>query len=421
MVKTDFSATLSTSPPVYVTYDSDTDVSFELNTGTYQQASALTATGITQPVVGPLPKKGSLHVPILRRGDLSEGVDNRDERDYDETSFTHTIDTVSRDQKDKTKILSYGLERKLHQTTITREFEDVPAGDVVRFACEQAGVDPLPGGPFPSPDSVSDPDVARILRADAADDSNRVSAEYKSVPAISVIDGVCRAQAWEWRITNSILWFGEQAAANGQQPGPDDSRERRIALQTAPRTYQLRWIKPDNTDPGVEEYPFDIVRVVGKPTRITSSGAPQPINDPTVAEIKVGPKQRSINGTPRVHVYKDDRIRKQGHANKTARQMWKELERQSQSGPITVVGDPRPEPLDRVVMPDWAGGTNHLVDSILHTITRDEGFVTEIRTAGQPDLSQLPEIKTEPTTPATIVSGDGDGGDGDDGGSSEDT
>jgi hypothetical protein len=58
-------------------------------------------------------------------------------------------------------------------------------------------------------------------------------------------------------------------------------------------------------------------------------------------------------------------------------------------------------------MPEPLGGANRLVDSVIHTIDSN-GWITEITTGGEPDLSNMPEVSTTLTPPATIVSGNPD-------------
>jgi hypothetical protein len=416
VTETDFSTEINTSPELHITYDSDTDVSFEYNSGSYQQASALTVGGITQPIRAPLPEKGELFIGRLTRDDA-------------EHDFTHKIETVGRDAKNKVNITSFGFERNLHQTTLTREFEDDFAEDVIKAAADKAQV-PRLNAPFPAEDDVDDPESKRALRLHRSEATN-ITADYQAVPAIKIIEEVCRSQSWTWRVTSSngggsYLWYGDQSAATGvpRDAVPDIQRgaegiEEALRLNTAPKTYELRWIKADDTDPRSNDYRFDTIRVVGPPRRTETNGVVVEQVDPIVAEIDVGPAGSDSDGggdgpggsgsRKRVHLFESDAITSQGHANNLARQMWKALERQSQSGPVTVVGDPRIEPLDRVVFPEWTDtpGANRLVESVLHTIDKDEGFLSTIFTAGQPDLSKIPEVRTNPTRAATVVSEDG--------------
>jgi hypothetical protein len=205
------------------------------------------------------------------------------------------------------------------------------------------------------------------------------------------------------------------------QRGAEDIEEA-FAVNTAPTTYDLRWILSDGTSPYFQERPFDLIRVIGALEVISSSGAPQPITAPTIAEIPTGPpgpdgggggsgSGGSGNGgswsttgdTPRVHVYNDDRINSQQQANQVARTLWREIERRAAHGTVAVVGDPRPLPLDRVNMPESVGGDgNYGVKSVLHRIT-SEGFISEISVQGALP-SEIPDVSTEPTYGAIEVS-----------------
>lgn len=404
MTESDWSLSVKTTPQVFPTFDSDTPISFEYNSGTYQQGAAVTIGGITQPIQGRLPPKGQPFILELTRD--GEGFD-----------LTFTIDTVGRDGKNKTNVTGYGYERKLHQTSLTRSYESMPAGEVIRAAADAAGVPHL-NAAFPDADSVEDPDARRILLQQQADETSQVTTDYQQVPAIAIIEEVCRSQSWEWRITSSggggsYLWYGEQAAAAGvpRNQVPDiqqgsEGVERALAINTAPKTHQLQWVKPEDTDPRAQEYPFDIVRVAGPPATKIEGGL-QYTHRPIIAEIDIGPNGESgasEGATPRLHLFQSERIGSQGQANRLCRLLWKELERQSFTGVYSVVGFPDVEPLDRVVVPDWAGGGNYLVNSVLHTIDESEGFVSSISVGGQPDLSTMPGVRTEPTFDGQIVS-----------------
>ena len=404
---------VNTQPEVYPLLDPGV----KLNTGTYQQGSALTVGGITTPIDGPIPEVGQPFITNLSR-------------DGDEASFTHNVDEVGRDGENQVQLVGYGLERNLHQTQITKSFDDATEGEVIRYAADQAGV-PALGQAFPNPDNLA-PEDATLLRA-ARQDEPGITADYNSVPAITVIDEAVRHASWEWRVTNGFLWYGEQAAAVGIEADDvgqgieqgAEGIERQQAIDGAPTTHQLRWILTDDTNPRQQRYPFDLIQVVGQPYEYAPDGQIA-ITDPIVAEVEVGPEGESgYSGTPRVHKYVDERITTQGQANRTARVLWKELERQAKSGPIKTIGDPRPEPLDRVVMPDSLGGQNHLVKSVYHTITSD-GFVTEISIQGQPNTEAIPEIRTTLSTDVVQVSGGqssnsetGDGAETDDGTNSD--
>ena len=137
---------------------------------------------------------------------------------------------------------------------------------------------------------------------------------------------------------------------------------------------------------------------------------PQPVSDPIIAEIPTGPPGPDGGGgtadgsaaAPRVHTYIDDRVKSQQHANQVARTLWREIERQAAHGMISVVGDPRPLPLDRVNMPESVGGGgNYGVKSVLHRIT-SEGFISEISVQGAPP-SEIPDVSTERTDDAIEV------------------
>ena len=194
-----------------------------------------------------------------------------------------------------------------------------------------------------------------------------------------------------------------------------------FAVSTAPTAYDLRWILSDGTSPYFQERPFDLIRAIGAPEVISSSGASQPITDPTIAEIPTGPPGPDGGGggsgsggggnggswsttgdTPRVHVYNDDRINSQQQANQVARTLWRETERRAAHGTVAVVGDPRPLPLDQINMPESVGESgNYGVKSVLHRIT-SEGFMSEISVQGAPP-SEIADVSTEPTYGAIEV------------------
>jgi hypothetical protein len=405
-MESDFSAEVFTDPRIYPTFDSDTEVSVELATGTHKQSPALTVTGVTQPIETPLPDKGQ---PFIARLDRDIQLDH-----------TFKIETIGRDARNKVHLTGYGLERSLHQTSITASYDRAPAGQVIRDAADEANVPRLDSA-FPAPENVSDDrqDVKRLLRARREEDT-RVTADYSQVPAINVINEVAQSQGWEWRCGSSrgggtLLWYGNQEAASGVPRDAEENIERGAegiegvdALNTAPRTYELRWILPDEvTDPRAQAYPFDVIRVVGKPTTYSASGPSRSVTEPLMAQIPVGTDDSDAaddeNGSgnggtgPRMHTYRSSAITSQAQANRVAESLWRAFERDRHSGPVKVVGDPRPEPLDRVVYPDWAGGGNRLVLSALHEISQDNGYITTLELGGQPPgLSDMPEIDENP-------------------------
>jgi hypothetical protein len=402
-------AKVFTDPQVYPTLDGEVHI----NTGTFTEASSVSIGGITQPLDAELPDEGVPFNFVLGR---DEGA-GEPEGDGLRTRFTPTAEEVGRDGKNVVRIEGYGLERKLRQNTVTRNFDGASPGAVVRHACDVASV-PRLNAAYPDP-SATDFDVGVIIRKARQDDEVAITTDYGDVPCINVVDQACRSIGWDWRIVDGILWYGSPGAARNVPPEariPDIERggediEEAFAVNTAPTTYDLRWILSDGTSPYLQERPFDLIRVIGAPVVITSSGVSQPISDPTIAEIPTGPPgpDGGSGGTadgsaaPRVHVFSSDRVKSQQQANQVARTLYREIERRAAHGTVSVVGDPRPLPLDRVNMPESVGGGgNYGVKSVYHRIT-SEGFVSEISVQGAlPD--EMPEVRTEPTYDAIEVS-----------------
>ena len=402
-------AEVFTDPRVYPTVEGEVHV----NTGTHTEASSVSIGGITQPIDAELPDEGVPFNFVLGR-DAGAG---EPEGDGLRTRFTPTAEEVGRDGKNIVRIEGYGLERKLRQNTVTRNFDWAPPGEVVRHACDVAGI-PRLNAAFPDPSETAF-DVGVILRAARQDDDVAIKTSYHAVPAINVIDSACRSIGWDFRIVDGVLWYGSPEAARNVPPEariPDIERgrediEEAFAVNTAPTTHDLRWILSDGTSPYLQYRPFDLIRVIGAPVVITSSGVPQPVTDPIIAEIPTGPPGPDGGGgtadgsaaAPRVHVFSSDRIKTQQHANQVARVLWREIERQAAHGTISVVGDPRPLPLDRVNMPESVGGGgNYGVKSVLHRIT-SEGFVSEISVQGA-GPSEIPDVSTERTNDSIEVS-----------------
>ena len=402
-------AKVFTDPQVYPTVEGEVHV----NTGTSTEASSVSIGGVTKPIDAEPPDEGVPFNFVLGRDEVAGEPEGDDLR----TRFTPTAEEVGRDGKNVVRIEGYGLERKLRQNTVTRNFDGAPPGEVVRHACDVANV-PRLNAAFPDP-SETDFDVGVILRTARQDDDVAITTDYQAVPAINVVDQACRSIGWDWRIVDGTLWYGSpEAARNVPQESriPDIERgrediEEAFAVNTAPTTHDLRWILSDGTDPYLQDRPFDLIRVVGAPVVITSSGAPQPISDPTIAEIPTGPPgldggsggAADGSAAPRVHIYKDHRVNSQQHAANVARTLWREIERRAAHGTISVAGDPRPLPLDRVNMPaSVGGGGNYGVKSVLHRIT-SEGFVSEISVQGSLP-SEIPDVSTEPTYGAIEVS-----------------
>jgi hypothetical protein len=161
----------------------------------------------------------------------------------------------------------------------------------------------------------------------------------------------------------------------------------------------------DGTSPQFQERAFDTIRVVGRPTRNTASGAPQPITTPFRAQISVG--SVGENETPRIHLYRDYRITSQSMANNIARSMWRNVQRQRSKGTVRVVGDTRLRPLDSCRMPperseSEAGDFCH-VNGVVHRID-SEGFVTDLGVSGYIDLSDILDVDSDPSPQGQIVS-----------------
>jgi hypothetical protein len=182
----------------------------------------------------------------------------------------------------------------------------------------------------------------------------------------------------------------------------------------------------DGTTPASQRAGFELVQVVGSPTEITSSGAPQAITDPIVAELTVA--EPPDGRRPRAHRYVDPSIKSQANANAAVKALYREVRRQRSRGTIRMVGDTRLRPGDSArMLPELSQDASdpdfYHIQRVRHSIDGSDGFLTEIDVAAYED-SEPPEPRTDLTPSALATSGTDDGSDGEndtDGSNSDDT
>lgn len=80
--------------------------------------------------------------------------------------------------------------------------------------------------------------------------------------------------------------------------------------------------------------------------------------------------------------YKSKELKSQGMADAVAQKLIQELQKQLQSGTVTVVGDERIDTMDIIEMPDEFGAAQYFVGKVSHTMGTNDGYVTKIHCEG---------------------------------------
>jgi hypothetical protein len=384
-------------PAIYPTIDGE----LMINTGTYQQSAAIQTGGLTTPIDGPIPSVGD-----------TVGVSINDE----EVAVAEVGET-GRDGEGLVQLICYTRERQLFQNTLTGSYTDAPPADVLVDAFGSAGVPLIAERAYPFAGDFGDifsaggEIIAAALREARQSEEITITADYQQVRAVDVIESVTRQAGWEWKIARGEAWFGHPGLANLVANDPDSEAPDDLAEQlgdaATPQTWNLRWVLSDGTSPQDQAVAFDIIRVVGQAVEYAPDSQIR-VTDPIVAEIDVVPEsERPFGGSPRVHVFESDRVTDQAQANNVARAMWRKVQEQRSTGTIRTVGDTRLRPLDSCrMLPELSRSDPadfYKIQSVIHRINSSDGFTTEVSVEGYNEASP-PDIRTE-ISDATVVSG----------------
>jgi hypothetical protein len=402
-------------PAIYPTIDGELVAS----TGTYQQSAAIQTGGVTTPIDGPIPSVGD-----------TVGVSINDEE-----LAVAEVEETGRDGEGLVQLICYTRERQLFQNSLTGSYTDAPPADVLVDAFGSAGVPLIAERAYPFAGDFGDifsaggEIIAAALREARQSEEITITADYQQVRAVDVIESVTRQAGWEWKIARGEAWFGHPGLANLVANDPDneapDDLDERLADAATPQTWNLRWVLSDGTSPQDQAAAFDMIRVIGPPQRTESNGVVVEQVDPIVSEIDVVPEtERPFDGQPRVHVFESDRITSQSQSDNIAREMYRKVQEQRSTGTIRTVGDTRLRPLDSCrMLPELSQSDPadfYKIQSVIHRINSSDGFTTELSVEGYNEVSP-PDIRTE-ISDATVVSraspsqdgsnpnGNGDGG-----------
>ena len=280
----------------------------------------------------------------------------------------------------KLLVEAYDATRRLRQTRITEEYESTPITGVIADICNQANVY--------YNDAIGD-----IAGEGGGGTIQPHTVKYRDEPALNIIEE-------ETKLLDAVWWvneFNQLTVATTDQLKPGGEAEL--------PAHQLQNVT--KADHVLQLEPYDGFVVYG--------GAPEGdgvYNHST--QVIVGKAGNTEPGNNyRINYHTDNTISSVDEAERVARKAYQEMLRGYVGGKITVVGRPDIQPLNSVVAPEWVGGgSEYIVGKVTHTVD-DNGYLTEIETAGLvSDLHDIPSSASVESPTQTGDTGTEDGGDG---------
>jgi len=322
---------------------------FEFETNLYDQAGMLNVTGQTDQ----LPTKDQkLTLSVMGT-----------------TVGTGTINTVKPVDGVLTEVQAIDSVKKLKRETISRNFSENRAIEVIADVCDAAGVEVFQSGSVVTTPPEEQPTAPPI--------------PYNEETAWSIIDSLCEKINWIYYIDEYDRLV--LATSDDIKPESPQSISREV----------VELLDVIEADPALREPPYDGVIVKGGSKIPTTDGKLGPGSHQLSTQRVVGYAGSTSDGD-RVFIHPDPTIREEEFAEKAAKGIYEELLRSRVGGKIEIPGDPTLRVFDGVKMPSWLGGAKYLVSSLTHKFDHPSGYTTEIEPGGL--ISATAEIPTRSET-----------------------
>jgi hypothetical protein len=128
---------------------------------------------------------------------------------------------------------------------------------------------------------------------------------------------------------------------------------------------------------GSRRPPFQSVQVVGN----TATDNPPVSGEQARHLLSSQPVLAEAGGGQPTFIFEDDGITTQTEANTIAESLLSRLQKQQQGGFVKLVGRSEIRPFDTIRLPESQGGGRFLVDTVEHSISGSDGFITRLSLA----------------------------------------
>jgi hypothetical protein len=252
-----------------------------------------------------------------------------------EPVFTGTVADPADNGDGSISVAAFDAVKQLSRYTVSTTFDLVSLEQIVETVASNAGVEVATVDPDYHPSIVT---------------------EYDNTSGVQVLDQVAK-----WG--HVVWWVDAQNRLHVEPPDPTVYAISADFIATEPTA-------------GESDQPYQRVVVTGESPASTQGRE-------TAHQISKEPVRATAGFGEPVYSYESKQIRTQAQADAAAQAILEEFQRQRAHGTVTIVGEGAPlRPFDVIEMPPELDSERYLVSELTHTLSNQDGFVTDVGCGG---------------------------------------